>query len=62
MPAETTVLAASSRLIGKKMTLRRGTKQTKPVGGTMPVGMKTATRSVSPDGPGFLDRPCQPHP
>ncbi len=50
MPAEITILAASSELILRKVTSFRGTKQMKPVGGTMPVGMKTVTRSVSPPG------------
>ena len=50
MPAEMITFAASSMFMSRKMTLRRGRKQTKPVGGTMPVGMNTVSRSSSPPG------------
>src|SRR5262245_66609503 len=45
MPAEIMILAASSTVILTGMTSLRGTKQTKPDGGNMPVGMNTLIRS-----------------
>src|SRR5262245_21455766 len=45
MPAEMMILAASSTLMWICTTFLRGTKHTKPDGGSMPVGMNTLTRS-----------------
>ena len=45
MPAEIMIFAASSTLMPMMVTLARGTKQTNPVGGSIPVGMNTLTRS-----------------
>src|SRR5581483_7639954 len=45
MPAEMMILAASSTLMRTGITLERGTKHTKPEGGSMPVGMNTLTSS-----------------
>ena len=45
MPAEMMILAASSTLIFTGTTFARGTKHTKPDGGSMPVGMNTLIRS-----------------
>ena len=45
MPAEMMILAASSTLMLTGTTLLRGTKHTKPDGGSMPVGMNTLIRS-----------------
>ena len=45
MPPEMMILAASSMLMLRKITSAFGTKQMNPVGGTMPVGMKTVKSS-----------------
>ena len=45
-----TILAASSTLISSGRMSRRGTMQTKPVGGMNPVGIQTITLSCSPPG------------
>ena len=45
MPAEMMILAASSNVMRTGSTLLRGTKHTKPEGGSMPVGMNTLMRS-----------------
>ena len=51
------IFAASSTVIDRNRTFDRGTKQMKPVGGTMPVGMNTVSRSLSPPGATSLISP-----
>ena len=57
MPPERIILAASSTVIERNTTFSRGTKQMNPVGGTMPVGMKTVSRSLVPPGATSLISP-----
>ena len=51
IPPERMTFAASSAVMVRSLTSFLGMKQMNPVGGTMPVGMNTVRRSLSP--PGF---------